>query len=75
MIDSTIHCEYCQSYPDSYICCHTKNQLKECMYVYCDFNPFWEAFPCNLMDGEIRLHKHGGGYEKIAVKQGAFIEQ
>ena len=78
----SINCDYCQSFPEKYVCHHKdmivkKNNMylfRECVHTYPLFDPTWQLFPCPFMDGEIQLYKKGKKYDTIRVKNGAFIK-
>lgn len=69
MRDFSIHCEYCQSFPDAYYCLCPQNKHedkhgrlvnRQCYYQEV-YEERWNYHPCPFFYGEIRLHSDSNG--------------
>lgn len=46
-------CDWCQSFPDTYICCHPKNKWVECPYDFDDYDMEKNKHKCKYFKGKV----------------------
>lgn len=46
-------CNWCQSFPDTYLCCHPKNRWNECPYYFDDYCVKTKEHKCKYFEGKV----------------------